>query len=70
MRQYVYHRDSHTPVAFVEGGIYTPCRLTGGVRQSFRLADQYADGESGLYYNVGRYYASFVGQLETARLID
>ncbi|MEZ0539510.1 RHS repeat-associated core domain-containing protein [Fibrella arboris] len=39
------------------------CReVVASIRQPLRLAGQYADDESGLYYNVGRYYAPFVGQ--------
>ncbi|MEZ0539512.1 GH-E family nuclease [Fibrella arboris] len=93
VRQYVYHPDTYTPVAFLEGeqlytlhtdsrgavthafdsrgvlvwqGEYSAfgnCReVVAYVRQPLRLAGQYADDESGLYYNVGRYYAPFVGQ--------
>jgi len=90
LRQYVYHPDSFTPVAFVEAGqlfimqadvrgavtdVYDPqgrlvwqaqytaygsCRIVvGQIRQDFRLAGQWADSESGLYYNLSRYYAPF-----------
>ena len=92
LRQYIYHPDSVTPVAFVEDGqvyvmqadcrgaithVYDPLgqlvwqghysaygsceEIVSEVRQPLRLAGQYADGESGLHYNLGRYYAPFVG---------